>query len=293
MSAKFLAVFEATGAVVIWGASFVATKFTLQYVSPNTVVWLRFALGLLILGIATVLRRQFIRTDWKMQGYFFLVGLIGIALHQWLQSNGMVTSQATTTAWIVASIPAVTALLGWLVLRESLRLLQISGILLAGLGVLIVVTRGDLSQLMRGRFGAPGDFLILLSSPNWAVFSVLSRYGLKKLPATFMMFFVMLWGWLIYWPLFLSGGGLLEVMHLNWIAWSSILFLGVFSSGLAYIFWFDALKFFPAGQANTFVYIEPVVTALLAFWWLSERMEWAVLLGGSVVLAGVWMVNQK
>lgn len=279
--------------MVIWGASFVATKYTLQFVSPDTVVWVRFALGTLILGFAVIIRKQLIRVNWSDHGYFILVGFVGITLHQWLQSNGLVTSQATTTAWIVASIPVVSAIIGWLVLRESLSLTQIAGILIAGLGVLIVVTRGDLVQLTKGRFGASGDFLILLSSPNWAIFSVLSRRGLKKFPSTLMMFYVMFWGWLIYFPLFLIGEGYAEISRFDVTIWLSLAFLGIFSSGLAYIFWYDALRVFSTGQTNTFVYLEPIVTALVAIWWLHEKPGWAVLMGGSAILAGVWLVNRK
>lgn len=292
-STKIIAALEATLTVVIWGASFVATKFVLQSASPDTVVWVRFAIGVFILGITVILRRQFVHISLRDIAYFILVGFIGVSLHQWLQSHGMVTSQATTTAWIVASIPVVSALVGWLVLKESLFRSQIFGIIIAGLGVLVVITRGDLTQLFKGHFGAPGDFLILLSSPNWAIFSVLSRFGLKKFPATLMMFFVMLWGWLLYWPLFFSGPGLSEIARLSTPAWLALAFLGVFSSGLAYIFWYDALKVLSIGQTNSFVYLEPVTTVLVAALWLGERPGWAVMLGGCVILAGVWFVNRK
>ena len=49
--AKLLPILEALFAVTVWGASFIATKVTLQDVSPITVVWLRFGMGVLILGI--------------------------------------------------------------------------------------------------------------------------------------------------------------------------------------------------------------------------------------------------
>jgi len=290
---KLLSAVEATGAVVIWGASFVATKYALRFASPDVVVWLRFALGVVVLGAAVWLRRQFVPVNRKDTAYFILVGFIGIALHQWLQSNGMVTSQATTTAWIVASIPAVSALIGWLALKERLTVIQLMGVLVAAVGVLVVITRGDLRQLAQGRFGAPGDFLILLSSPNWAIFSVLSRYGLRKYPATLMMFYVMLWGWLLYLPLFLASDGLQALPRLALPAWGTLAFLGFFSSGLAYIFWYDALQVFSAGQTNTFVYLEPLVTVIVAALWLNEKPGWAVGLGGCLILAGVWLVNHR
>jgi len=50
---------KALFAVVVWGASFVATKVALQFASPTTVVWLRFSMGVVILGLAAALKKQF------------------------------------------------------------------------------------------------------------------------------------------------------------------------------------------------------------------------------------------
>ena len=171
-------VLEALFAVIAWGGSFVATKVALRDVSPVTVVWLRFAMGVVILGAAVIARKQLALPARKELAYFTLLGFLGITFHQWLQSTGLQTSQASTTAWIVATTPIFMALLGWLMLGESLVTMQIAGIFLAAFGVLLVVTKGDLSLLAAGRIGTFGDFLILLSAPNWAVFSTLSRRGL-------------------------------------------------------------------------------------------------------------------
>ncbi len=287
------AIIEALFAVVVWGASFVATKVALRYTSPDVVVWLRFAMGVIILGIAVLAGRKFALPEKRDWLYFALLGFLGITFHQWLQSTGLVTSQATTTGWIVASIPVFMALLGWLVLKEKLLWLQVAGILLSAFGVLLVVTRGDLLLLASGKFGTMGDFLILVSAPNWAIFSVLSRRGLQKYPATLMMFYVMAFGWLFSSVLFFAQGGLSQIGTIPWDGWAGIVFLGVFCSGLAYIFWYDALQALPVAQTGAFLYLEPVVTVIVAALILNEHLYFATLTGGMLILAGVWLVNRK
>jgi drug/metabolite transporter (DMT)-like permease len=289
---RLVASLEASFAVIVWGASFIATKYALRDVSPVTVVWLRFAIGLAILGAAVALRGQFalpLRGDWL---YLALLGFLGITFHQWLQSNGLLTSQASTTAWIVATTPVFMALLGWLVLRERLTLLQVSGILLATFGVLLVVTAGDWGALSLGQVGAPGDALILISAPNWALFSILSRRGLRRYPAARMMFYVMGFGWLFTSLLFFAGPGLAEISNLTLPGWLGIGFLGVFCSGLAYIFWYDALQTLHASQVGAFLYLEPLVAVVVAGALLGEPLLWASLLGGVLILLGVWLVNR-
>jgi drug/metabolite transporter (DMT)-like permease len=210
--------------------------------SPITIVWLRFAIGVVVLGIAVALRRQFAMPNKSEWGYFALLGFLGITFHQWLQSNGLITSEASTTAWIVATTPVFMALLGWLVLKEGLGWVKVFGILLAFMGVLVVVSDGDITSISIGKLGAPGDVLILISAVNWAVFSTLSRRGLKSHPAGLMMFYVMSLGWIFTSLLFIPSGGVSEIPHLTLNGWIGILFLGIFCSGLAYIAWYDALQ---------------------------------------------------
>ncbi len=279
--------------MVVWGASFIATKIALAEVHPVTVVWLRFAMGVAVMGAVVILRRQLIRPSASDLAYFTGLGFLGIAFHQWLQSNGLVTAQAGTTAWIVSSTPIFMALLGWLVLRERLGWLGTAGIVVAALGVLGVVSKGDLSSVAAGRFGTPGDFLILLSAPNWAVFSVLSRKGLRKHSSAGMMFWVMAAGWLLTTVLFLIGPGPADVAHLSARGWTAVAFLGIACSGLAYVFWYDALRELPASQVGAFLYIEPLVAVAVAAGLLGEPVLLATLAGGFAILLGVWLVSLR
>lgn len=284
---------EAVFAVIVWGASFIATKVALREVSPVTVVWLRFLMGVLILGAAVVLRREWkLPATWKEAGYFALLGFIGITFHQWLQSTGLVIAQASTTAWIVATTPVFIALLGWLVLKERPGGARTAGIALAALGVLLVVSKGSLTSLAAGRAFSSGDLLILISAPNWAVFSVLSRQGLQRHPPARMMFFVMAFGWLMSCGLFFGGPGLSEIPQLSLRGWLGIAFLGIFCSGLAYIAYYDALRALPATQVGVFLNLEPLVALVVAAVVLGEAVLWTSLVGGAVILLGVWLVNR-
>jgi drug/metabolite transporter (DMT)-like permease len=287
-----IAYIEVTFAVIAWGASFIATKLALRDLSPVTVVWIRFAIGVIILGIATKMRNQFSLPKKQEWFYLALLGFLGITFHQWLQSTGLQTVQASTTAWIVATTPVFIAFLSWLFLKEKISWLQISGIFIAAVGVLLVVSRGNLGGLFKSGFGTPGDILILISASNWAVFSILSSRGLKKYPATQMMFYVMTIGWLFTSFLFISGQGFGEISQLTWSSLIGVSFLGIFCSGLAYIAWYDGLQALPASRIGAFLYIEPLVAVVVAWVVLGETLVPVVLIGGAVILMGVRLVQK-
>ena len=291
-NSKLFPYLEATFAVAVWGGSFIATKVVLRDISPVTIVWTRFAMGVVILGMAVAARKQFSLLNKNEWLYFALLGFLGITFHQWLQSNALQTSEASTTAWIVSTTPVFMALLGWIALKESLGWMKVFGILLAFVGVLVVVYDGDLSAISLRSFGKPGDILVLISAINWTVFSVLSRSGLKKHPATFMMFYVMLLGWLFTSILFFATQNISEIQNLTLNGWIGLAFLGIFCSGLAYIAWYDALQTLGTAETGVFLYIEPLVTVIVAFFLLQESITLASLLGGGVIILGVWLVNR-
>lgn len=292
-SSKILtAQLKLAAAIAVWGGSFIATKIAVGEVSPVTVVWSRFLIGLLILGWFAWRQGELSIPSWKDGLEFAFLGFMGITLHQFLQSSGLVTSEAATTAWIVSTTPVFMAVLGWLFLKEHLGPSGTAGIALAALGVLLVVSKGSFGGMFNGSFGRPGDILILISAPNWAIFSVMSRPALKKHTAIKVTFYVLLFGWLLTSLQFLAGRHWVEFSQLSTTGWTSIAFLGIFCSALAYIFYNDGLQALPASQVGAFLYLEPLVATLVAAAVLSEQIVLATLAGGALILFGVWLVNR-
>jgi drug/metabolite transporter (DMT)-like permease len=289
---RFIPTIEALFAVLFWGASFIATKIALRDLQPLTVVWVRFALGTLVLLIVITARRQFALPSKKDLQYFAFLGFIGVTLHNWIQATALQTAQATTTSWIIAATPIFIAIFAFIMLKESPGWARTAGIGMAALGVLLVVSKGNIGALLSGKAFTKGDLLVMLNPPNWALFTVLSRKGLKDHPPARMMFYVMTLGWLFTFPLFLWGPGVSDLSHFTLNSVLAIAFLGILCSGLGYIFWYDALKVMPAAQVGVFQYIQPLVTVIVAGLILDEPLLLSSLFGGAVILAGVWMVQR-
>lgn len=280
-------------AVVVWGASFIATKIALHDVQTMTVVWLRFGIGVVVLSIAVPLRREFFIPSRADLRSFALLGLLGITVHQWLQVEGLVTSLASTTAWIITAIPLVTAIVARIVLDDPLHRNHIVGILIGALGVLLVVSRGDWHRLTDGAFGAPGDILVGLSTITWSLFSVYSRKALHRHRAAPMTLYVMGSGWLFTTVIWVMKDGPSDLARLSPGGWIAIGFLGVLCSGLAYIYWYDALKALPVAQVSSLLYVEPIVTVFVAAALLNEPITLAALAGGGVIMVGVKIATMK
>jgi drug/metabolite transporter (DMT)-like permease len=256
-------------------------------------VWLRFAMGTGVLAFMILQRKQFALPGLKELPYWAFLGFIGVTFHHWAQATGLQTSQASTASWIISTTPVFIAIFGWLLLRERPGWLKAIGILLAALGVLWVVSRGDIAALFRGMALTRGDLLILTNPPNWALFTVLSRSGLRRQPPARMMLYVMGLGWLFTFPLFLGGPGLVDLSNLTAQGWLAAGFLGIICTGLGYIFWYDALEAMPAVQVGAFQYLQPLVTVIVAAALLGEGLSLSTILGGGMILLGVWLVQNR
>lgn len=279
-------------AALFWGASFVATKAALREVHPLTLIVLRFALGTLVLGLAVARAGVAQRVGWRDLLGLAVLGAIGIAIHQGLQATGLEYTSASNVAWLVALNPVFTAILAWIVLAEPFGVVKVIGLVIAFVGAVIVVTRGVLSPETLRLPSTTGDLLGLASALNWAIFSVASKPFLKRLSPTLMIFWVMLIGWVLVLPFYAVSGGWSEITQLSLGGWAAVVFLGIMCSGIAYIFWYDALAQVEASQVAAFIYTEPLVTVIVAAIILSEAFTPVALLGGLTILVGVYLVNR-
>ncbi len=280
-------------AIAIWGGSFISTKIAVGIISPISVIWLRFLVGSIILGWFAYKNDDWRITSWREVRDFVVLGLLGITINQWLQSAGLVTSEAATTAWILASTPVMMALLSWLFLKEKLGWFAIAGILMAALGVIMVVSKGDLRAAFSGGFGKPGDILILISAPIWAIYSILSCPVLERESPLKVTFYTFLFGWLMSNLFFAFGAKWTPLNQIPLVGWLNVIYLGAFCSAFSYMFYNNSLQILPTSQVAVFLNLEPLVATLVAAAILDERIVPATLLGGAMILLGVWLVNRN
>lgn len=290
-----------TGSVTFWGGSFVAMKVVLPELSPGVMVVTRFVIGCAVLALTLAWRGSLWIPGRRDLAATAVLGAIGVTLHQWLQATGLQTAAASVSSWIVAISPVFVVILGWALLRERVTGGRIAGILVAATGMMVIVSQGKLGAFLAGRAWTPGDGLILASAVNWAVFTVLSKYVIDQGDAAspvrrdrsmVLMFYTLVFGLLFTLPWAAIQGGWAALGHLSTYAWLGMGFLGVACSGLAYIFWFAGLEAVDATQVGAFLYLEPVVTSLVAVPVLGEPITGALLVGGAAILLGLWLVNR-
>ena len=283
--------FSALLAVILWGISFVATKSVLLELTPFTIIFTRFTIGAFFLFIILSLRGSSLpeKRHWPALA---LLGFIGIFVHQTIQVFGLTMTTAVRTGWLIGLIPIWTAILGRLFYKNRLTPVAMGGLGLGLVGAVMVISHGRFSLDQLALPSTLGDFLILISTVNWAVYTVIGHSTIRAVGSLRAMTVVMLFGALMLMPFFAGSSGWKEFRDLSLTGWGALIFLGLGCSGLAYLLWYRALERMNAARVAAFLYIEPIVTLITAVLLLDESFKLTTIIGGLVVLLGVYLTQR-
>ena len=277
-------------AITFWGASFIATKYLLDELTPEIIISMRLILAItLLLVIALVQKRDF-TINIKSHSYIFLLAIIAV-FHLWIQVTGMKFTTASNTGWIIGTAPIFMAILGLIFFKEKLNVLKVTGIIIATFGLLLLVGKGNISNitLIKNK----GDLLVLSSAFTWGIYSMVNKkISLNYSPVmTILYLFIMMA--IIIIPFTVSESSINSVANLSGVGWIAILFLGLLCSGVAYVIWAYALREMESAKVGAYLYFEPFVTVIAAWILLKEDITLFMILSGLIITAGVFLVNKE
>lgn len=283
---------------VIWGGNFVVAKITLQEFPPSTLAFLRFALACLLIApffYAETKKglpagRQ-VKIDHKDIPKLISIGILIITLNITFFFQGITKTTAINASVLTLIIPMLSVLLGWLILKEKIYLVNLGGILLGLIGAVVIV---GLPQIFLGGYSPEvmtGNILIIMASISWVVGSILSRQMLLKYPSLTVTGIAFLIGTVTFifpaineyiqdpgWPNKVTALGGMGLAYMTLLSSISAYFL--FEWGLAKT---------SVITSNLFQYIEPFIASLLAIVILSESLTIELLIGIALISIGVFL----
>jgi drug/metabolite transporter (DMT)-like permease len=277
-------------AVVFWGASFIATKQALEELKPLVIILIRQLLGIGLLASIAVQQKRSFAVNIKDHKWIVVLSCIA-SFHLWIQVTGLQFTSASNTGWIIGITPVFMVLLAYVFFKEKISAIQTVGIMIAFGGLLLLVSKGDFSSI--GIISNKGDLLVLLSSFTWAVYSLIGKKITINYPPIMTILFLFIMMSIIIGPFTINRENFSGIINLTLTGWISVLFLGIFCSGIAYVLWAQALSEMPATKVGAFLYLEPFVTVFAAWVILTEQLSLLTFVSGLIILGGVILVNRK
>ena len=280
-------------APLMWAGNAVVGRLVHELVPPITLNFLRW---LLAFGLLLPLAHGVLRPDspvWPHWRRYALLGLLGIGTYNALQYLALQTSTPINVTLVGSSMPVWMLAVGALCFGAAVTRQQLVGAALSMAGVLLVLSRGEWSQLLSLRLVA-GDVFMLLATVSWAFYSWLlvrtsEPASVRGDWAAFLMaqmVFGLLW----------SGGfagaeWALAPSHITW-GWplvAALAFIAIGPAVVAYRCWGIGVQRAGPAIAGFFSNLTPLFAALMSAAFLGEAprayhaLAFALIVGGIVV----------
>lgn len=227
------------------------------------------------------------RRDWLT---ILACALTGVTINQLLFIRGLSMTYATHASLIQLATPIMIPVIAWLFLREPIGTRRSLGLLMGVSGAaLLILKRVDGST---ADDVMAGNIMILLNAVSYSVYFILAKPLMNKYaPARFMRW-VFTIGTCIIAPI-----GWNEFTQANWSAftpeaWFSVGFVVIGATFLAYMFNIYALKHLDPGAIGSYIYLQPVMAALVATLWYGEPFTLTQVVSAVLIFGGVYLVNQ-
>lgn len=281
---------------LVWGLAFAAIKLGLGNMSWLTLTLLRFLVACCSFGLYFAFaRRSFPSIALRDLPGVAALGFIGFTGYHVFLNFGERFTTAGTASLVIAITPALIALLAAGFLRERLTSTRISGIALAFLGLAVMLL---LTEHGRGEWSVSlsiGGALVAPSALLSAMYSVIGKPYLRRYTPLVVVFYALLFGTLFTFPLVLADLSQIvsETLTLSPLGWFTVFFLGIFSTFVGYGLWYQILKAKEASAAGAYLYLATLVAIISGVVLLQESLTSPLLLGGVMVMLGVYMAQRR
>lgn len=279
------------GVSLIWSTNFIIGKALAASVPPFTIMACRALLASIILGGWLLSRRRKLPPAGSFV-QFLILGLTGVFLFNSLIYTSLRYTSAVNATIINAFCPIVTIFMGVLMLSEKVSMQQYLGALISLAGIFLIASHGSWANIVNLSFNN-GDLIVLADTVIWAFFSV---YG-KKVMQTTGPIETVAYSTLAALPFCLVAAALelrdYNFAALTWPVVSGMLYLGLFASVIALIWWYTGIHRLGVAVAAIFYNLIPVFAMVIAALFLQEEIHYYQLIGCFFVLIGIVLSSQN
>lgn len=282
---------------LLWAGNAIVGRLCSDLISPFALNLLRWSIAFVVL---LPLAWKVLRKDspiWPLWRQYMLLGLLGIGCYNALLYLALKTSTPLNVTLVSSSMPVWMLAIGRLCWGIAVSRRQLYGALLSILGVIVVMSRGDLHSLLNLRFVA-GDLFMVLATIAWAFYTwLLSRTHepreVKAHWASFLlaqMVFGLLWS-----ALFTAGEVAMGEFRFvaGWPLFAALLFIAIGPAILAYRFWGMGVQRSTPAIAGFFGNLIPIFTALLSILILGETPHLYHGIAFALIVAGIVVSSRK
>jgi drug/metabolite transporter (DMT)-like permease len=276
-------------AVIFWGFSFVATKIALETIPVFTLIFVRFFLSSVFFCLL-VLKKGFPKFSPEGRRLVLLTAVFEPVLYFIFETKGLQYTSAPKASLIIATIPLVVLVLASFVLKERAKTAGFFGMFISLFGIWLLITGArNFSWDFQGAL--IGDLLIFGAVFSAAIYIICARHLGKKYSSLEITTMQTLYGTIFFAVPFVWEFPEVQWSLLSGRSMAALVYLTIFATIAAYLFYNHALTKIPAARAAVFINGIPLVTIAGAWFFLEETLTLIQAGGGLLVLTAIFITS--
>ncbi len=277
--------------VTIWTVNFVVGKIALRHMPVMAFVAARLEFAAIVMAIIYFSTRRHTKLERRDINTFLQLGILGVVINQGGFTLGLKYTTVGHSALIIALAPVVVLLLAGLARLETITRAKAIGMALCFLGVIVLGSENIFSA--RAGESLKGDLITLTSVTGYSLYAVLAKKVVDRYDTVTMNFFSFLTAGCCVLPLAIYESIHLDWGSVGWVGWAGLLYMAALSSVVAYLIYYWALRHMDASRLAASTYIEPLLAMALGAIFLGERFSGRLIVGGALVLTGVYITERS
>ncbi|HEY7958045.1 MAG: DMT family transporter [Polyangia bacterium] len=262
-------------------------KIVLRQLPPFAAVSFRTPMAAVVL--MTLYLFNYEKVAWRDFPTLAVYAVFGIIANQLLFISGLDRTTATNAVVIGAIIPVFTVGVALLLRRERATAAKLGGLAVAFAGALAIV---GIDRFETGGAHLVGNLLVVANSLSFSIYLVISRGLLARYRTLTVIAWTFFFGAIGVLP-FGARDLIIRIPSLWPITWAVLVYVVLFPTVGTYFLNSFALKRAPSSLVAIYIYLQPILGALIAAYVLGERVTVSVLVGGALIALGIYLVNRS
>lgn len=279
---------------LFFSGSYVSAKYTTLDLGPLTASFLRYAVSLFFLCIFLFhFKTSSLRIERKDFFKLLLLGLFGVVGYHYFFLLSLRYTEVTNTAIINAISPIITGIMAAIILKERLITKNYMGIVIAFLGVLILLARGNINNIIGMHINA-GDAIMLLAVISWVIYALTVKQLIDRYASFTLVFYATLLGTILLFFLALSENMMIQIRDISTSSILGVLYMGIFASAIGFLTYNFSIREIGPTKTSSFVYsLVPILVSVWSFLIFKQSISLVMMASMILIITGLNFVLRR
>ena len=279
--------------VFFWAGNFIVGKLASYYeVPPFSLNFYRWLFAWVILAPFTVpeiiKKKKYIKNNFKL---FSILGITSITIFNSIVYYSLNFTQVINGVLMISTIPVMIMLFSFFLKIEKTNIFQILGVIFSLIGVLLIITKANLSILLNLDFNR-GDLTMVLAMLSWALYSALLKKKKHKLSQLTLLEVIITFGLIFLIPVYFIEYNMGYVIKLEKPFILILSYVVLFPGLASFILWIKGISLIGVNRSGVFLHLMPILSAIMAMIIFDEKFMFYHILGAIFILTGILLSNR-